>query len=50
MMGIDAPEVKRLQINGSVSHTHSYEELVQMDPAVLADLHKQALEQSASTQ
>lgn len=49
MMGIDAPEVKRLQLEGHVTvESLDVGRLAQLGPAELAELHRVALEQSRS--
>ena len=50
MLGIDAPEIKRLQLEGHVTvESLDVGRLAQLGPAELAELHRVALEQSRTT-
>lgn len=50
LLGIDAPEVKKLQLEGNVSvDVYDAGRLAHMGPAELAELHRYALEQSRPT-
>lgn len=49
LLGIDAPEVRRLEVQNDVNVTYDYGQLVQLDPAKLADLYRDALDKSQSS-